>query len=98
MNVISKRALVEFFAKHPQAKNSLLAWYQIAYRAKWSSFAEMKADFNSADLIGNNRFVFNIGGNKYRVISCVLFAPSCVMFIKFVGTHADYDKIDARTV
>ncbi len=98
MNVISKRALVNFFAKHAQAEKPLLAWYQIAYKARWSTFADMKRDFNSADSIGENRFVFNVGGNKYRVISYVLFEPHCKMFIKFVGTHADYDKIDARTV
>ena len=72
-------------------------WYEIAEAAEWGSFAEMKMDFGSVDAVGNQHYVFNIRGNRYRLVVVVKFMMGYV-FIRFVGTHDEYDKIDASTV
>lgn len=98
MNVISKRALIEFWTAHNQSEKPLKAWHMIARKAEWSSKEDIKQVFgNQVDFIGDNRAVFDIAGNKYRLIVRISFTFK-TMHIKFVGTHADYDKIDAETV
>lgn len=72
-------------------------WYHTVEEAKWHSFAEMRMYFGTVDYVGNQHYVFNIGGNKYRLIVVVKFVMGYV-FIRFVGTHQDYDKIDASTI
>ena len=73
-------------------------WYYKTKESEWSNFAEIKNTFNSVDFIGNKRFVFNIKGKLYRIIVVVLFVPKYV-YIRFVGTHAEYDKIkDCSTI
>jgi mRNA interferase HigB len=97
MRVISRRPLREFATKHPPAKAPLDAWFAEARTADWSSFTDVKAAFGSADVVAGNRVIFNIGGNKYRLIVKVAY-KSRTIFVRFVGTHAEYDKIDAATV
>ena len=97
MHVISRKRLREFAAKHPPAKAPLDAWYAEASRADWASFADVKARYGSADMVGGNRVVFNIGGNKYRLIVKVAYQCRTV-YVRFVGTHAEYDATDAETV
>ena len=92
MRIISKSALIDFWLKQPLSQEPLTIWYQKVTIANWNSFNELKTDFTSADYVGDNRFVFNIGGNKYRLIAIVFF-PSKKVYIRFVGTHAQYDKI-----
>ena len=92
MRVISHKALRAFGSKHPDSVGALDAWYLVAKRATWSNLAEMKADFPSADLVGR-RTVFNIGGNKYRLIARVNHRSQKV-FILYVLTHAEYNKGD----
>ncbi|MCB0840901.1 MAG: type II toxin-antitoxin system HigB family toxin [Bacteroidetes bacterium] len=87
----------EFAEKHPQAKIPLLSWHQITRKADWQNLNEIKKDFSSVDYVGNNRFVFNIKGNDYRFISIIIFA-SQKLYIRFIGTHAEYDRIDATTI
>ena len=83
---------------HPQAEVALRAWYASVSRAEWSGPAQVKAEFGAnVDFLGDNRLVFDIGGNKFRLIVHVAYGFRRVL-IKFVGTHAEYDRIDARTI
>ncbi len=97
MQIISRRPLVEFWGKHPDAQGSLTAWYHEVETATWKGPNDVKASYATASVIGNNRVVFNIGGNKYRLIAAVLY-PSHKVLIKFIGTHRQYDGIDAAKV
>lgn len=98
MNIIARPALVEFWTRHPHAEAPLRAWYATAAKATWTQPADLKQAFGTTvDFVGDNRAIFDIGGNKYRLI--VRFA---YLFksgqIKFVGTHDEYDKIDPLTI
>jgi mRNA interferase HigB len=97
MHVISRRPLREFAGKHPPAKTPLDAWFAEVSRAEWGSFADVKAVYRSADVVAGNRVIFNIGGNKYRLVVKVAYKCRKV-FVRFVGTHAEYDRIDAKTI
>lgn len=97
MHVISNKALIKFYSKHANAAAPLKAWYAEARHSKWKTPTDIKKKFNSADFLPGNRVIFNIGGNKYRIIVKIAYKPGLV-YIRFVWTHAEYDKIDARTV
>lgn len=97
MNVVSKSTLAKFWAKYPDAKGPLEAWYAVVSKAEWSDTHNVRATYGSADFVGDNRIVFNIGGNKYRLIVHVSYAYKSVL-VKFIGTHARYNEIDAGTV
>lgn len=96
MHVISRLKLIKFWEKHKDAETPLRIWFKKVEQAKWKNVNELKTDFPSADYVGNDRVVFNIKGNKYRIVVLVFFSGQ-KMFIRFVGTHAEYDKIDATT-
>ena len=90
MHVISKKKLREFWDQYPKAKSPLEAWYQIAKQAQWNNFADVRKTFNAADAVG--RFVvFDIGGNKYRLIAAIHFNRA-KLFVRHVLTHAAYDE------
>jgi mRNA interferase HigB len=73
-------------------------WFLKTKESEWNNFAELKKTFNSVDMVGNRRYVFNIKGNAYRLITIILFVPKYV-YIRFIGTHAEYDKIsDCSTI
>jgi mRNA interferase HigB len=97
MRIIALRPLRDFWRRHPDAEIPLRSWYAAASRAAWSSPAEVKAAYRNASFIANNRIVFNIKGNDYRLVAAVHYNRG-MMFIRFVGTHVEYDKIDAKTV
>lgn len=97
MRVISRKSLREFATKHPPAKAPLDAWFAEASRADWSNFSAVKAAYGSADVVAGNRVIFNIGGNKYRLIVKIAYR-SRTLYVRFVGTHAEYDKVDAKTI
>lgn len=97
MNVISKKKILEFCERQAGAKAVLLTWYRNAERAQWANFSDIRKDYPSADWVGDDRVVFNIGGNKYRLIVRISFVYKNIM-IKWVGTHAEYDGIDAASV
>lgn len=97
MRIISRRRLVEFWEAHPDAEQPLRAWYTEAKKASWNSPAEIKAVYRSVSILSNNRAVFNIKGNAYRLIVVVEYAQG-KMFIRFVSTHAEYDRIDATSI
>ncbi|MFD3002678.1 type II toxin-antitoxin system HigB family toxin [Pontibacter toksunensis] len=97
MNVMSLKKLREFYEEHADSEAALTTWYKVAVKAEWKDLNALKNDFPSADLVGDSRVVFNIKGNHYRIVARVSFQYKSMM-IKFVGTHAEYDKIDAATV
>jgi len=90
--VISYGSLRDFFSKHTDAEDALNNWYRIVEKADWSNFHEMKQMFNSVDSIGNDHYIFNIRGNTYRIIALIFFNTRTI-YVRFVGTHAAYDKI-----
>jgi mRNA interferase HigB len=97
MVVISYGKLRDFFELHADAKDALNNWYQIVLQADWGSYHEIKAMFNSIDAVGNDRFVFDIRGNNYRIVAMIFFDIRTV-YIRFVGTHKEYDRIDCSTI
>jgi mRNA interferase HigB len=92
MVIISKAKLINFYEDHHKAKEPLLAWYHLIKESDWSNFSEVKLSYNSVDSVGNKRFVFNIGGNKYRLVALIFF-PTRTIYIRFIGTHKEYDEI-----
>lgn len=97
MRIISVSTLREFWLIHPAAAEPLKAWYHETKTASWQNPAELKQQFGSASILQNGRVVFNIAGNKFRLIVDLNFKFQ-IVFIKFVGTHSEYNKIDAQTV
>jgi mRNA interferase HigB len=98
VQIIAKRTLRLFWERYNQAETPLRAWYAIVDRADWGGPADVKTMFGTTvDFIGDNRLVFDIGGNKYRLVVHVAYAYKRVL-VKFIGTHAQYDKIDPETV
>lgn len=97
MRIITRKVLIDFYTEHADAKSALEEWYSKAKKAEWGSFADMKRDFNSVDSVGNQRYVFNIKGNNYRLVVVVKFTPKTI-HIRFVGTHSEYDRIDCKNI
>lgn len=99
MRIVSHRRLKEFYeaSGHEDAKVPLERWYEIVEEAEWKNFAEVRSLFPSADFVGNQHYVFNIGGNKYRLVVVIKFIMGYV-FIRWVGPHSEYDKIDCSTI
>lgn len=98
MQVIAKRTLRQFWERHPRAETPLKVRFAIAGKAQWTGPADVGNDFGSSvDFVGDNRVIFDIDGNKYRLIVHVAY-PFRRMLIKFFGTHAEYDRIDPETV
>ena len=97
MVIISKTILIEFGANHSESIEALNRWYEVSKQANWNSLNEIKKSFNSVDFVGNDRYVFNIKGNKYRLVAMIFFDIRTV-FVRFIGTHAEYDKIDCKEI
>ena len=99
MVVIAHKALRGFYETrgHEDSKEALECWYATVKNTQWKNFAELKAVYPNTDYIGNDRYVFNIKGNKYRIVAMILFQVRTV-YIRFVGTHKEYDKIDCSTI
>ena len=97
MRIIAKKTLREFWERHADAQQSLQSWYADVQQADWKSTAEVKSMYRNVSFVANNRAVFNIKGNKYRVIVAIHYEYR-IVYIRFVGTHAEYDTVDAATV
>lgn len=97
MRVIAIKKLRDFWVTHPDAKQSLLAWYDEASKASWTQPADIKTHFASASILKNRRVVFNIKGNDYRLIAALAYKLGLV-YVKFIGTHQQYDAVDAETI
>lgn len=97
MRVIAVRTLRNYAKKRKEAEQPLFLWYDEVTRARWKNNNELKAQFRNASVIGGKRTVFNIHGNKYRLIVDIEFYLQ-IIFIVWIGTHAEYDKIDAKNI
>jgi mRNA interferase HigB len=99
MHIISRKTLIDFYSRDgcQDAKGPLYTWYHEAKRKSWDSWTDIKKKHRSASVLKNNRVVFNIGGNKYRLVVKINFMTKTI-FIRFVGTHKKYDKIDAEVI
>jgi mRNA interferase HigB len=97
MRVVAKRTLRQFWKAYPDAEQALKSWYAEAEAANWQDPAEIKAQYRSASILKDSRAVFNICGNKYRLVVKVSY-QSGVVLIRFVGTHREYDAIDAEVI
>lgn len=97
MRIVTHRTIVDFYTKHADSKTALEEWYIKTSKADWNNFADMKTTFNTVDVVKNDRCIFNIKGNDYRLIAIVLFKIKMV-YVRFIGTHAEYDRIDASKI
>jgi mRNA interferase HigB len=97
MRVISVKTLKLFWKQHPDAERPLRAWYAEAKKARWQRPQDIKAEYRTASILPNSRVVFNIKGNTYRLVIAVRYEFQ-IVYIRFIGTHAEYDKINAEEI
>jgi len=97
MRIVSRKALRKFWQKHPDAEHPLQTWYADAKHAAWKKPSDIKVNYRTASFLQNNRVVFNIKGNNYRIVVVVQYRNG-IIYIRFVGTHKEYDQIDANTI
>jgi mRNA interferase HigB len=97
VRIIAKRTLRTFWKRHPKAKGPLEAWHQEVARADWATPSDVNAQFRSASMLQGNRVAFNIAGNHYRLIVKINY-PYRVIYIRFIGSHTDYDTINVTTI
>ena len=97
MRIIAKSTLRDLWERFPDAEEPLLSWYREAEKADWDTPAKIKDQYRNASFVGDNRVVFNIKGNDYRLVVKINYGYR-VVYVRFVGTHAEYDKIDAKEV
>lgn len=97
MRVIAKRTLREFWEQNPDSEQQLMSWFRESSKAEWSNPNEIKEQYASASIPKNSRVIFNICGNKYRLVVEINF-PRKWVFIRFIGTHKEYDKIDINSI
>lgn len=97
MRIIARKALKDFWAKYPDAEEPLKSWFKETIGAQWELPQDIKKLYRHASILKNGRVVFNIGGNKYRLVVKINFATG-IVYIRFIGTHGAYDKIDVDTI
>lgn len=97
MHIVALERLRLFWEEHPDAEEPLRSWYAVARRAHWQTPVDIRADYGNASFVGNNRVVFNIKGNDYRLIVLAEYQKGRLL-IRFVGTHAEYDRLNAAEV
>lgn len=97
MRIVSRKKLIDYYTKHSSSKVALEDWYKKVNKAKWINFNQLKNDFLSADYVGNNRVVFNIKGNDFRLVAIIIYVSEKV-YVRWIGTHAAYDRINVKEV
>ena len=97
MRIISKRVLRDFWLKHADSEQQLKSWYRETEKAQWNNINDLKTEYPNAIILKENRIVFNIKGNNYRLIVKFNFEYQ-ISWIRFIGTHAEYDKINANEI
>ena len=97
MRIIARRTLREYWEEHPNAEQPLRTWYTTVRQADWRTPSEVKKTYRTASFVGNDRVVFNIKGNDYRLVVVVVYRHRAV-YIRFIGTHREYDDIDVASV
>lgn len=95
--IISRKTLIEFYNKNPDAKGQIEAWYKEAKRAKWKTPSDIKAQYRNVSFVKSSRVVFNICGNKYRLVVKIHYQAQ-IGFIRFIGSHEEYDKINVEEI
>jgi mRNA interferase HigB len=97
MRIIARSTLRGFWEKHPDAETPLKSWYGEVKKADWLSFNALKLQFGNASIVGNDRVVFNIKGNAYRLVAAIDYEKQ-ILWVRFVGTHKIYDTINAKNI
>jgi mRNA interferase HigB len=97
MRIIARSTLREFWEKYPDAETPLKTWVGEVRKAEWKTFNQLKQQFGTASIIGNDRAVFNIKGNSYRLVAAIDYEKQ-ILWIRFIGLHKDYDKINSKTI
>ena len=97
MRIVGDRAVQEFIRRHPESEQPLVAWFQEVRQADWSKPADVRERYPRASIVGRDRVVFRVRGNRYRIVAQI-FYPGRVVHIRFVGTHSEYDRINAEEV
>lgn len=97
MRIITPKTIRDYYISHADAETGLERWLMVAKKAEWQTLADIRKDFRSADYVGNDRYVFNISGNSYRMVVLIRLLPG-VIYVRWIGTHAEYDKIDCKTI
>jgi len=97
MKIRNRELLDKYANRHAGIRNALQYWIDFVEESEWKSPNDLKMDFPSADYVGNGRYIFNIQGNKYRIVTIVVFIEGYLK-IRLIGTHAEYDKIDCKTI
>ncbi|MCQ3936204.1 MAG: type II toxin-antitoxin system HigB family toxin [Chloroflexi bacterium] len=97
MRIISRKILREFWEKHPDVRQPLQAWFADVKHADWKKPSDIKSVYRNASFLSGNRVVFNIKGNDYRIIVVVQYRHG-IVYVRFVGTHKEYDRVDAKTI
>ena len=97
MRVIAKKPLREFWERHPAAKDPLRAWFREVEREDWDTPVAVKAKYRNASIVGRNRVVFNVKGNAFRLVVRIDYANR-VVYVRFIGTHAEYDAVNVKEV
>jgi mRNA interferase HigB len=97
MRIISRKRLKDYWTNHTDIREPLQAWYADVKKAKWKSPTDIKNVYSNASIITNNRVVFNIKGNKYRLVVAINYEHS-IVYIRFIGSHKEYDLVDVSTI
>lgn len=97
MRIIARKALKDFWEKHPDSEEPLKAWFKITGEVEWKTPQDVKKLYRNATILKDGRMVFNIAGNKYRLVVWINY-PYRVVYIRFVGTHKQYDQTDVQTI
>jgi len=97
MRIVTFKRIQAFIERHKDSKTALEEWYFKTTKAEWQNLSDIKRSFNSVNYVGNNRFVFNIKGNNYRLVAIIIFSSQKV-YIRFIGTHDAYVKIDCKNI
>jgi mRNA interferase HigB len=97
MRIISRKLLRDFWTLHPDAEQPLQTWYEDTKRANWQTPNDLKSRYRNASILANNRVVFNIKGNTYRLVGAINYQRG-IVYLRFLGTHHEYDQIDATTI
>lgn len=97
MRIFTEQTLKEYAEANPPAKVALQEWAAIVKKSNWACFADVKRAFNSVDSVGNQHYVFNIKGNNYRLVAVIKFTIKFI-YIRFIGTHSEYDEIDCSKI
>lgn len=97
MRIFTEQAIKEYIERHPEARVALQDWVAKVKKSEWSCFADVRKTFNSADNVGNQHFVFNIKGNDFRLVAVIKFTIKFI-YVRFIGTHSEYEKIDCKNI